>query len=173
MGRPHLSLQNKQPTNQCFTMGGRSFTPTEIGVACDRLSETGQRPSTASNHLASVASSALVSAPAKTYSTGLGPASVPPKSAGSSTTSNQTAPNLLYNSTFALFFNQERSHKIVLLFILRMNNDTTPSIAACGVRHKTDFMSKIIKIKSQGIQTSIRIKTSLQNGPVHSNQGRE
>lgn len=84
--------------------------------------------------------------PAKTYSTGLGPASVPPKSAGSSTTSNQTAPNLLYNSTSALFFNQERSHKIVLLFILRMNNNTTPSIAACGVRHKTDFMSKIIKI---------------------------
>src|SRR5690554_1170829 len=43
-------------------MGGRSITPTELGVACDRLSETGQRPSTASNHLASVASSALVSA---------------------------------------------------------------------------------------------------------------
>src|SRR5690554_170716 len=62
MGRPHLSLQNKQPTNQCFTMGGRSFTPTEVDVACDSLSETGQRPSTASNHLASVASSALVSA---------------------------------------------------------------------------------------------------------------
>src|SRR5690554_1011470 len=84
--------------------------------------------------------------PAKTYSTGLGPASVPPKSAGSSTTSNQTAPNLLYNSPAALFFNQERSHKIVLLFILRMNNDTTPGIGADGVWYKTDFMSKIIKI---------------------------
>src|SRR5690554_2137254 len=57
-------------------------------------------------------------------------------------------------------FYGKRSHKIVLLFILRMNNDTTPGIGACSVRHKAEFVSKIIKVKIQGVKTSIRIETS-------------